>query len=159
MKNLKPFFCNFVNFKSIGEKICILLTSWGKNMHFPPCLIPFHPLSNRKTYTPAYLRIMLFKKSVRDSINKFSLSLLTLSFQVRSTSSARETTAASLSSTGSGKQSIYLSIYLYLSINRYISIYPSIKDSHNLVKIVLVVFIYLSTDLQGGHDVRYPEKI
>ena len=36
------FFCNFFNFKSIGEKICILFTNWGKNMHFPPF---FHPLS------------------------------------------------------------------------------------------------------------------
>ena len=30
-------FCgNFVFFKSIGEKICILFTKWGKNWHFPP---------------------------------------------------------------------------------------------------------------------------
>ena len=36
------FFCNFVYFKSIGEKICLLFTNWGKNMHFPPF---FYPLS------------------------------------------------------------------------------------------------------------------
>ena len=33
-KNVQPFLGgNFVNFKSIGEKICILFTNWGKNMH------------------------------------------------------------------------------------------------------------------------------
>ena len=31
-KNFQPFLCNFVNFKSIGEKICIMFTY----MHFPP---------------------------------------------------------------------------------------------------------------------------
>ena len=31
----KAFFCNFVNIKSIGEKICVLFTKLGKNMHFP----------------------------------------------------------------------------------------------------------------------------
>ena len=34
-------FCNFVYFKSIREKICILFTNWGKNMHFPPFVVPF----------------------------------------------------------------------------------------------------------------------
>ena len=36
------FCCSFVNFKSVGEKICILFTNWGKNMYFPAF---FHPLS------------------------------------------------------------------------------------------------------------------
>ena len=30
------FCCSFVNFKWVGEKICILFTNWGKNMYFPP---------------------------------------------------------------------------------------------------------------------------
>ena len=34
--------CYFVNLLSIGEKICILFTNWGKNRHFPPF---FHSLS------------------------------------------------------------------------------------------------------------------
>jgi len=29
--NVQPFFCNFVYFKSIGEKICIVFSNWGKN--------------------------------------------------------------------------------------------------------------------------------
>ena len=40
--SVQPFSCNFVYFKSIGEKISILFTNWGKNMHFPPV---FYPLS------------------------------------------------------------------------------------------------------------------
>ena len=35
------FWGNFVQFKSIGEKICILFTKWEKNMHFHPFVIPF----------------------------------------------------------------------------------------------------------------------
>ena len=41
--NFQPFFCNFVYFKSIGEKIWMLFTNWGKNMHFPPLFLsPFN---------------------------------------------------------------------------------------------------------------------
>ena len=39
-EKFSAFFCNFV-VKSIGEKICILFTNWGKNMHFPPFFISF----------------------------------------------------------------------------------------------------------------------
>ena len=35
-------FCNFVNFKSIGEKLCILLPPGGKICIYPPFL---HPLA------------------------------------------------------------------------------------------------------------------
>ena len=31
-KNFQPLFFNFVYFKSIGEKICMLFSNWGKNM-------------------------------------------------------------------------------------------------------------------------------
>ena len=58
------FFCNFVNFKSIGKKICILLTNLGKNMHFPPFVNPFHSfffsnmifghIFQTEKYTPLY---------------------------------------------------------------------------------------------------------
>ena len=64
-KNFQPFFCNFYILKSIGEKICILFTNFGKNMHFPPFQSFFftnllfghifaHPPggSNRIIYTP-----------------------------------------------------------------------------------------------------------
>ena len=61
-KNVQPFFCNFVNFKSIGEKICILFTKWGKNIHCPspPFFIPFQSffpptcffLGGSEKYTP-----------------------------------------------------------------------------------------------------------
>ena len=40
-EGLALFCCNFVNFESIGEKICILFTYWWKNMYFPPFFIPF----------------------------------------------------------------------------------------------------------------------
>ena len=64
------FFCNFVCFKSIREKIWKRFTEWGKNMYFPPLfrplLIIFFPQhdthifaspppptgSNRIIYTP-----------------------------------------------------------------------------------------------------------
>ena len=35
------FFCNFVNFKSIEENICLLFTNWEKNIRFPPLINPF----------------------------------------------------------------------------------------------------------------------
>ena len=42
-KNCLPFFCNFVYFKSIGEKICIIFTNWRKNIHFLPFFLsPFN---------------------------------------------------------------------------------------------------------------------
>ena len=47
-KNCLPFFCNFVYFKSIGEKICIIFTNWGKKYAFPPLFLsPFN-----YSYTP-----------------------------------------------------------------------------------------------------------
>ena len=36
-------FCNFVYFKSIGEKICILFTNLGKEYAFSPLFIIFFP--------------------------------------------------------------------------------------------------------------------
>ena len=65
----QPFFCNFVYFESIGEKICILFTNWEKNMHFPPIFYPlsiifspqpviwpyFCPNSQTEKYTPLSL--------------------------------------------------------------------------------------------------------
>ena len=35
-ENFQSFFCNFVNLKSIGEKICILYTNLGGKYAFPP---------------------------------------------------------------------------------------------------------------------------
>ena len=57
------FFCNFLYFKWIGGKICILFTNYGKNMHFPlfipsnifffpTCYVPMGGGSNRKIYIP-----------------------------------------------------------------------------------------------------------
>ena len=47
-KNLKPFYCNFVNFKSIGEKIRILFTNLGKNMH------TFYQFRKKYTFSPLF---------------------------------------------------------------------------------------------------------
>ena len=41
-KNFSPFLLQFCIFESIGEKIWILFTNRGKNMHFPPLFIPFN---------------------------------------------------------------------------------------------------------------------
>ena len=68
-EKFSAFFCNFVYFKSIGEKICILFTNWGKiciSPLFYPLSIIFSPTcylviflppprrggANRKIYTP-----------------------------------------------------------------------------------------------------------
>ena len=78
-KNVKLFFGNFVNIKSIGEKICLLFTNWGKKNAFPPFFSsPFNNFfpptwyfaiflppgvggSNRKIYTPVtYLIAICF---------------------------------------------------------------------------------------------------
>ena len=64
-KNLL-FWGNLVHFKSTGEKICILLTNWGINMHvnipfihplsiiFSPNMLFGHIFAIRKIYTPAF---------------------------------------------------------------------------------------------------------
>ena len=82
----QPFFCNFIYFKSIGEKICILFSNWGKicifllflslgkicifllflslfNNFFPPtCYLAIFQIpggrSNRKIYTPVNVSTM-----------------------------------------------------------------------------------------------------
>ena len=42
-KNFEPFFCNFVYFKPIAEKICILFIIGGKKYAFPPLFLsPFN---------------------------------------------------------------------------------------------------------------------
>ena len=67
-EKFKAFFYNFLNFKSTGEKLCILFTNFGKNMHFPPFFLPpfnhFFPQhdiwpyfgENRQINTPSLLR-------------------------------------------------------------------------------------------------------
>ena len=39
-EKVEAFFCNFENFKSIGEKICILFTNKVKIMYFTPFFYP-----------------------------------------------------------------------------------------------------------------------
>ena len=41
----EKFSANIVNFKSIGGKICILFTNWGKIMHSPYFSSPFNHFS------------------------------------------------------------------------------------------------------------------
>ena len=66
-EKFSAFFCNFVYFKSIGEKIFILFTNWGKNMHFPPFspnLLFGHIFANRKIYTPVNNYEINMKKDI-----------------------------------------------------------------------------------------------
>ena len=64
VKSLEPFFCNFVYFKSIGDKICILFTNGGRNMHPPPLFfIPFQSFLSPNLlfgHIFAFLSILLF---------------------------------------------------------------------------------------------------
>ena len=43
-RKIFSLFLQFFTFLPIWEKICILFTNWGKNMHFPPFFIPFQLL-------------------------------------------------------------------------------------------------------------------
>ena len=59
-KNFQTLFCNFVYFKSIGGKICIILTNWGKNMHLPLFLFPFNNL-----FSPTYFLSIFLPRQVK----------------------------------------------------------------------------------------------